>query len=169
MTRPVAVLAALLVLGCRPRADEEHQSEPTRRAEVPGVETAPATTSRVRDVVRGFGTVMADAEPPEVRDARTALAEAEARRTLATQQVRRLEALAGGVAPRKELDAARADEAAAAAAAARTRAVLAAFGSDAARGPLAPGARAARTESCSSSRRRRRRTGRAWAHTARSW
>jgi hypothetical protein len=90
----------------------------------------------IRDAVRAFGTVAAEAEPPEVRDARTALTEAEARRALAARQVHRLEALAGGLAPRKDLDAARAEETSAAAAAARARNVLAAFGEDAGRPAL---------------------------------
>jgi hypothetical protein len=116
-------------------------ARPERAAEVPGIETAVVTTAPVRDLVRAFGTVGAEGEPAEVRDARTALAEAEARRALAAQQVRRLEPLAGGVAPRKELDAARAEEASAAAAADRARAVLAAYGRDAGQAALGPGER----------------------------
>src|SRR5439155_1257599 len=132
----LAVLA--LAIACaRPDAGEpEAATRPA--AEVPGVETAEAAPAPVRDLVRAFGTVAAEGEPPEVRDARTALIEAEARRALTAQQLRRLEALAGGVAPRKELDAARAEEAAAAASAARARAILAAFGADAARTALGP-------------------------------
>jgi len=103
---------------------------------VPGVETAPAATAQIRDAVRAFGTVAAEAEPAEVRDARTALTEAEARRALAARQVRRLESLGDGLAPRKELDAARAEETSAAAAAARARNILAAFGRDAEGGAL---------------------------------
>jgi hypothetical protein len=105
---------------------------------VPGVETAPADRKLVRDLVRAFGTVAAESEPTEVRDARTALADAEARRRLAGQQVRRLEGLAG-VAAQKELDAARAEEGAATAAASRARNVLGGFGTDPAGGALDPG------------------------------
>jgi len=81
-----------------------------------------ATADEVADVFHAFGTVTVEGEPPEVRDARTQLVEAEARQRLAAQQVERLEALAkGAVAPRKELDAARAELAGAQAAAARAR------------------------------------------------
>jgi hypothetical protein len=135
--RPAAVLVlAALALACtHPR--EEPATEP-RAAEVPGVETAPADRKLVRDLVRAFGTVAAESEPTEVRDARTALADAEARRRLAGQQVRRLEGLAG-VAAQKELDAARAEEGAATAAASRARNVLGGFGTDPAGGALDPG------------------------------
>src|SRR5262249_44875786 len=107
--------------------------------QVPGLETATAETVSLRDTVRGFGAVAPAAEPPDVRDARAALAEAEARRRLAEQQVSRLETLANGLAPRKELDAARAELASAAATAARARQALAAFGADERRGTLAAG------------------------------
>ena len=129
-------LALLLVLACacdRPSAGPEHAAE---HAEVPGVESALAATARVRDAVAAFGAVAPAGEPPEMADARAAFAAADARRELAARQVRRLEALAGGVAPRKDLDAARAEEAAAAAAAARARQALAPYGFDAPRGPL---------------------------------
>ena len=130
------VALAVLALACHER-EEPHEAaapEPT----VPGIETAVATTATVRDAVRAFATVAADAEPPEVRDARAALAEAEARRDLAERQVRRLQGLAGDVAPRKELDAARAEAAAAAAAADRARAAVAAFGGAATGEPAGP-------------------------------
>jgi len=130
----VAVLLAALVCGCAGEKEEEKQARPA--PEVPGVETATVSTAPIRDLVRATATVAAEGETPEVRDARTALAEAEARRELAAQQVRRLAALADGVAPRRELEAARAEEASAAAAAARARAVLATFGSDAQQTPL---------------------------------
>ena len=132
------VVVTALVLACGRPADEAHEESAPREPEVPGIETGLATTAAIRDVVRAFGTVLAEGDPPEVRDARTALAEAEARRTLAAQQVRRLESLAGGVAPRKELDAARAEAVSAAAAADRARKVLAAFGGDVARAALGP-------------------------------
>jgi hypothetical protein len=132
----LALLAAL-VLACG-REDGKEGVKPTAEASVPGVETVVAAVQPVRDVVEAFATVAPAGEPPEVRDARSDLAAAEARRGLAAQQVRRLEVLAqGGVAPRKELDAARAEEASAAAAAVRARQVLAAFGSGADPRPLA--------------------------------
>jgi multidrug efflux pump subunit AcrA (membrane-fusion protein) len=130
---------AILALACGERG-ESHETaapEPT----VPGVETAVATTTTVRDAVRAIATVAADAEPPEVRDARAALVEAEARRDLAARQLRRLEGLAGGVAPRKELDAARAEAAATAAAADKARAAAATFGGAATSEPVGPDTR----------------------------
>ncbi|HLY37884.1 MAG TPA: efflux RND transporter periplasmic adaptor subunit [Candidatus Binatia bacterium] len=134
----LAVLA-VLALACGERGESHEAAAP--EATVPGVETAVATTATVRDAVRGVATVAADAEPAEVRDARAALAEAEARRDLAARQLRRLEGLAGGVAPRKELDAARAEAAAAAAAADKARATVAAFGGAAAIEPVGPDTR----------------------------
>ena len=127
------VLLAVVAWGCAGEPEREKRARP---AEVPGIETAVAAAAPIRDLVRATATVAAEGEPPDVRDARTTLAEAEARQGLAAQQVRRLEALAGGVAPRRELEAARAEEASAAAAAARARAVLAAFGTDTARTAL---------------------------------
>jgi Barrel-sandwich domain of CusB or HlyD membrane-fusion len=135
--RRAACLMALFCLpACGDRAEETKRSEP--ESAVPGIETAVVTAEPVRDVVLAFAAVAAEAEPPDVRDARTQLAEAAARQQLATQQVARLEALSQGqVAPRKELEAARADEASATAATARARAVLAGFGAAAGRAPLA--------------------------------
>ncbi len=141
MRRVGLVAIAALALACGRPAEEAPGGGPAKEREVPGIETAVATSAAISEVVRAFGTVLAEGEPPEVRDARTALAEAEARRTLAAQQVRRLEPLAGGVAPLKELDAARAEEAGAAAAAERARKVLAAFGGDVGRGALGPSQR----------------------------
>ena len=107
---------------------------------MPGVETAPAATEPVQELVRAFATVVADEQLAEVRDAQTQLAQAEARRRLAAQQVRRLEELAkGAVAPLKELEAARADAAAASAEATRASKVLAGFGADQDHAPLADG------------------------------
>lgn len=137
--RRSALLLAVLAIGCQGGDQERPERKPdTPRAMVPGVETVVAVADSVRDVVEGFGTVAAAGEPPEVRDARTQLAEAHARQRLAQQQVSRVEALAqGAVAPRKELDAARAEQASAEAAAARARQVLATFGTDAESSPLA--------------------------------
>jgi multidrug efflux pump subunit AcrA (membrane-fusion protein) len=130
---------ALLVAACGGGAPPAGQKAAPPAA-VPGVETDVVGTAMVRDVVVAFGAVAADQEPTEVRDARTQLAQAEAKRELARRQVRRLEELAqGAVAPQKELEAARADEATAAAEAARAEKALAAFGRDAGRTPLAPG------------------------------
>jgi multidrug efflux pump subunit AcrA (membrane-fusion protein) len=90
--------------------------------------------------VQAFGTVAADGETTEARDARTARDEAEARLALATQQLRRLEALAASaIAPRKELEAAQAEYVAAQAAATRARQALGAFGGGAARATLDAG------------------------------
>jgi cobalt-zinc-cadmium efflux system membrane fusion protein len=140
MSRPLLLLLIALPLACARREENEESREQVHRAPhavVPGVETAAATVETVRDSLAAFGAVAATGEPPELRDARTQLAEAEARQQLAAQQVRRLEALArGAVAPRKELDAARAEEASAAAATARARQVLASFGTSAERQPL---------------------------------
>jgi len=128
----------LLVLACQRPADEEHGTASPAPA-VPGMETVLVKVEPVRDVVNAFGQVAAEAEPPEVRDARTQVTEAEARLRLAEQQVRRLAALGQAVAPRKELEAARAEQAGAGAAAARARATLAAFGELGERTPLAAG------------------------------
>jgi multidrug efflux pump subunit AcrA (membrane-fusion protein) len=133
----VLVLVAF-ALACE-REDKERgeRVQHAQRATVPGVETVAATVEDVRDLLVAFGTVAAEAEPAEVRDARAQLAEAEARQRLAEQQLVRLEALArGAVAPRKELEAAHAEQASAVAAAARARQVLASFGSDVGRTPL---------------------------------
>ena len=138
MRAQALLLCTLALVACRP---EERKRPGGARAErsasVPGVETAAAATEPMRDLVRAFGTVVADEQLAEVRDARTQLAQAEARRHLAEQQVRRLEELAkGAVAPRKELDAAHAEEAAASAEAARAAKALAAFGGDKDHAPL---------------------------------
>jgi Cu(I)/Ag(I) efflux system membrane fusion protein len=135
MSRRAFLIAALAVAACRggDRAQEKRVAPA-----VPGIETGVAATDTVRDVVLAFGAVAADQEPTEVRDARTQLAQAEAKRELARRQVRRLEDLAGAVAPMRELEAARADEATAAAEAARAEKALAAFGRDRERTPLAP-------------------------------
>lgn len=133
------LLLVVLAIACK-GADEERRGpvQRTQQSAVPGVETAVAAVESVRDVVQGFGTVAAAGEPPEVRDARTQLAEAQARQRLAQQQVSRLEALArGAVAPRKELEAAHAEQATAEAAATHARQVLASFGTDAQQRPLA--------------------------------
>ena len=79
MRWPRLVAVTALVLACGRPADEAHEGGAQREPEVPGIETGLATTAAIRDVVRAFGTVLAEGEPPEVRDARTALAEAEAR------------------------------------------------------------------------------------------
>jgi len=131
------VALLVLVLACG-RAEPEQRAERARRR-VPGIETALVGAEPIRDLLQAFGAVAAAEEPPEVRDARTQLAQAEAKQALAAQQVRRLEELArGGVAPQKELEAARADGASAAAEVARAQRAFAAFGGGAARGGLAP-------------------------------
>src|SRR5258705_2878661 len=85
---------------------------PAPTTAVPGIETAVATTDRIRDVVHAAGMVTPEGVVPEARDARNDLAAAEARLRLATQQVARLRALAPTeVSPRKDLEAAVAAEA----------------------------------------------------------
>ena len=129
------VLAAALAAACGHGGEAEAPHE----AHVPGLETVPARVASVHDVVHAFGAVTADATAPDARDAHTQLADAEAKHRLAVQNVRRLEELArGAVAPRKELEAARADEASTAAAVERARLVLASFGSAGSQTPLAP-------------------------------
>ena len=132
------LLCALTLAACRAeREGKRAERARERSASVPGVETAVAAAEPMRDLVRAFAAVVADEQLAEVRDARTQLAQAEARRRLAGQQVRRLEELAkGAVAPRKELDAARAEEAAASAEAARAVKALAAFGGENDHAPL---------------------------------
>ncbi len=138
--KPAHVLLLLIALaGACTAPPEEGGARPVRQS-VPGLETTAASIETVSDSIQAFGAVAAEGESPEARDARTQLAEAEARQRLAAQQVSRLEALAqGAVAPRKELDAARAEQDSAAAAVARARQALAAFGSPAQRTPLAGG------------------------------
>jgi len=131
----VTIPVALFIAGCS-RAPET-PPESKERQTVPGVESAVATTETVADAILAFGSVTVEGESAEVRDARAQLAEGEARQRLAAQQVARLEALAkGAVAPRKELEAARAEQASAEAAAARARQVLASFGTDGDHPPL---------------------------------
>ena len=137
----VAMAVAVLLCGCR-SATEEHASDLALAPTVAGLELATATVEEVRDAVRGFGIVAADADPAAVRDARAQLAEADARRRLADEQVRRLRALgSGAVAPRKELEAALAEQAAAAAGATRAREALAQFGGTTGSEPLHAGER----------------------------
>ena len=129
MRRAVLALAAVCAVACGRADDDAGPESAPPPATVPGVETAVALSQALRDVVRAPGQVAAESEPPEVRDARAALLEAEARRTLAAQQVERLTGLArGAIAPRKELEAARAEEAGAMVAAARARQALAVYG-----------------------------------------
>ena len=135
--RPSRAITLVAVLCCSCSRPPDKSPESKEPQKVPGVESAMATADEVADVFHAFGTVTVEGEPPEVRDARTQLVEAEARQRLAAQQVERLEALAkGAVAPRKELDAARAELAGAQAAAARARQVLASFGTDSDHSPI---------------------------------
>ncbi|MFN8543587.1 MAG: efflux RND transporter periplasmic adaptor subunit [Candidatus Binatia bacterium] len=143
--RRAVVVAILLVLAACERGDPTEHGEavaPPATAAVPGVATESAVTATVHDVRHAPVTVVGDGEPPEVRDARRELLEAEARERQAAQQAARLEGLSkGAVAPAKDLEAARADAAAAAATAGRARQALAAFGTAVAQQPLAAGER----------------------------
>jgi membrane fusion protein, copper/silver efflux system len=128
VTRLANLAAALLLLAACGRGDGDAPAAPERKT-VPGVETVVAETARVRDVVRVPGTVAPEGLTNEARDARNDLVGAEARLRLASQQVTRLQALAqGAVAPRKELEAALAEEASARAAYERARQVVAGLG-----------------------------------------
>jgi hypothetical protein len=123
----LALSIVLLGVACHREPAEDRASAP--KAQVPGVEMAVATTASVRDVVRVSATVSPGGLTPEARDARNDLAAAEARLQLATQQAARLRALSpGDVSPRKELDAAVAEETSARAAAEHARAVATALG-----------------------------------------
>src|SRR5437763_1658793 len=91
------LLCTLALVACR--SEERKRPEGARAersASVPGVETAAAVAEPMRDFVRAFGAVVADEQLAEVRDARTQLAQAAARRRLAAQQVRRPEERAKG-------------------------------------------------------------------------
>jgi hypothetical protein len=126
VTRARAAVAGLvLVAACSGDPPVQEHAAPA----VPGVETAVATVERVRDVLHAPGVVTPDGSTPEARDARNDLAAAEARLRLAEQQTARARALApGNVAPRKDLEAALAEEASARAAAARARQVVETLG-----------------------------------------
>src|SRR5206468_2069688 len=66
----LAVLLGL-ALACG-RAQPEQRAEGakgTRKASVPGIETALVGAEPMRDLLRAFGAVAAEEEPPEVRDA----------------------------------------------------------------------------------------------------
>lgn len=120
-------VTALFLTACHD-GSVQHADDPKPRA-VPGVETAVAATARMRDVVRAAGIVSTDGLTPEARDARNDLAAAEARLGLASQQVTRLRALApSNVSPRKDLEAALAEETSARAAAERARQIVDALG-----------------------------------------
>ena len=123
----LAAALALFATGCSRDPAEAPDAAPPRA--VPGLETVVATTAPVRDAVRLAGVVAPDGLTPEARDARSELAAAEARARLAAQQSTRLRALApGDVSPRKDLEAALAEEASARAAVERARQVVAALG-----------------------------------------
>jgi hypothetical protein len=120
-------VAVTFVAACHGE-NAKHADDPPSTA-VPGVETAVAATAPMRDVVRAAGIVSPDGLTPEARDARSDLAAAEARLRLASQQVTRLRALAPSeVSPRKDLEAALAEEASARAAADRARQIVDALG-----------------------------------------
>jgi len=135
----IALIACAVGVACsRPSAPEPERDEAAKS--VPGLETALAEEATVRDEVRAAGAVAADVELPEARDTRALVAEAEARRQAASEQVARLRPLVReAIAPRKELEAAVAEETAATAAVERARAAHAALGGGAAREPLRAG------------------------------
>lgn len=125
-----AALLVLLATACS--RDPVAGPPPEATREVPGLETALATTETVRDVLHVPGVVAAEGLTPEARDARNDLAGAEARARLATQSLARLRTLApNDVAPRKDLEAAIAEEASARAALERARHVVATLGGEA--------------------------------------
>lgn len=118
------VLLALLA-ACRSDPPPHDATPPA----VPGVETTTAAVARIRDVLRAPGVVTPNGLTPEARDAYNDLAAAEARLRLAEQASARVQALApGNVAPRKDLEAALAEEASARAAAEHARQVIAGLG-----------------------------------------
>jgi multidrug efflux pump subunit AcrA (membrane-fusion protein) len=121
--------AAAVVLGLLAACSSDPPAREAAAPAVPGVETAVAVVERLRDVLHAPGVVTPDGETPEARDARNDLVAAEARLRLAEQQTARTRSLTpGNVAPRKDLEAALAEETSARAAAARARQVLAALG-----------------------------------------
>jgi multidrug efflux pump subunit AcrA (membrane-fusion protein) len=127
MVRPAR--AAALLLGLLAACSSDPPAHEAAAPAVPGVETAVAAVERLRDVLRAPGVVTPDGATPEARDARNDLVAAEARLRLAEQQTERARALApGNVAPRKDLEAALAEETSARAAAARARQVVDALG-----------------------------------------
>jgi hypothetical protein len=132
------VLLLALAAACARDSNDRTGDDP--RPVVPGIETAIAEVDHVRDIVRAPGVVTPDGLVPEARDARNDLAAAEARLRLATQQTARLRALApGNVSPRKDLEAAIAEEASAQAAAARAQQIVNALGGRAEPGPAGAG------------------------------
>jgi len=139
LRRPLLLIALLAGLAACDRVTTAPGTVEPPAAGVPGVETASVAAEALREEVVAAGVVVAEAETPALRNARTELDSARARQRAAEQQTQRLEQLAGGVAPRKELEAARAEQAAAAAAAERARLALGAFGARARDGGLAPG------------------------------
>ena len=139
MRRRIGTLALLCALAACSRGAAPPEPPEAAPPRVPGLETASVAAENLREEIVAPGVVVAEAETPALRDARAELETAEARQRAAEQQRRRLEELAGGVAPRKELEAARAEQAAAAAAAERASLAFAAFGRRAHESGLAPG------------------------------
>jgi hypothetical protein len=121
----VIAATSLASAACNRRADDAPLAQ--EHMAVPGVRTAAAEEASVRDSISAFAVIAPEIDAPEVRDARAALSEAEARLRAATDQLHRVEALVP-IAPRKELEAARAETASATAARDRAKAAFAAFG-----------------------------------------
>jgi hypothetical protein len=133
--RRLASIFLVLAAACAREPAGGGEAAPARA--VPGLETAVVSTERVRDVLRVPGLVAPDGLTPEARDARTELTTAEARLRLAIQQTARLRALApGDVSPKKELEAALAEEASARAAAEHARQIAATLGGTAETGAV---------------------------------
>ena len=138
VTRTPAILMLVVAAACGGGSADHEAAELVKT--VPGIETVVAATASVRGLARIPGAVVPDGLTPEARDARNDLAAAEARATLAAQQTARLRALTpGDVSPRKELEAAIAEETTARASALRARQLLQTLGGSTELPPLERG------------------------------
>jgi len=124
--RPIVLLAALaLASGCGRESDGAPIAP---EAAVPGLETQLVTEIELQPELSAWAMV-APPLAPALRDARAERQAAEARTTLAAQQLKRLLALgADSAVPAKEIEAAHAELEMAGAALARARAQEAEFG-----------------------------------------
>jgi len=121
VTRARLVVLLVVAVACSTHPSSDQAAPPAKAALV---DTAVAVVERIADVVRVPGVVSPDGLTPETRDAHNDLLSAEARLRLATQQATRLRALSpSDLSPRKDLEAAIAEETSARAAALRARQV----------------------------------------------